>query len=126
MVKDKREHSRSLALKAKKESSDEDSSTSDSEDKEYATAVKNLRISLKDEDDSQGNHMMNESRSKEEDMTKMEIAKENALDVEIQNISLENFQCYKEAKTKGLLFEGMVEGEKPLVVRPVQEQVPFG
>ncbi|GKC92714.1 hypothetical protein Tco_1158156, partial [Tanacetum coccineum] len=31
MVKDKREQSRSLALKAKKESSDEDSSTSDSE-----------------------------------------------------------------------------------------------
>ncbi|GKC11041.1 zf-CCHC domain-containing protein [Tanacetum coccineum] len=36
MVKDKREKSRSRALKAKKESSDEDSLTSDSEDKEYA------------------------------------------------------------------------------------------
>ncbi|GJX49613.1 hypothetical protein Tco_0276458 [Tanacetum coccineum] len=32
MVKDKREKSRSLALKSKKESSGEDSSTSDSED----------------------------------------------------------------------------------------------
>ncbi|GJY59229.1 zf-CCHC domain-containing protein [Tanacetum coccineum] len=40
MVKDKREQSRSLALKAKKEFSDEDSSTSDSEDEEYAMAVK--------------------------------------------------------------------------------------
>nr|GEY10798.1 integrase, catalytic region, zinc finger, CCHC-type, peptidase aspartic, catalytic [Tanacetum cinerariifolium] len=36
MVKDKREQSRSLALKAKKESSDEDSSTSESKDEEYA------------------------------------------------------------------------------------------
>ncbi|GKF17678.1 hypothetical protein Tco_0062596 [Tanacetum coccineum] len=34
MVKGKREQNRSLALKAKKESSDEDSSTSDSEDEE--------------------------------------------------------------------------------------------
>nr|GEW50029.1 alpha/beta hydrolases superfamily protein [Tanacetum cinerariifolium] len=36
MVKGKREQSRSLALKAKKESSDEDSSISDNEDEEYA------------------------------------------------------------------------------------------
>nr|GEX34652.1 alpha/beta hydrolases superfamily protein [Tanacetum cinerariifolium] len=39
MVKDKREQSRSLALKAKKESSDEDSSLSDSEDEEYAMVI---------------------------------------------------------------------------------------
>ncbi|GKE91361.1 hypothetical protein Tco_1572456 [Tanacetum coccineum] len=43
MIKDKREQSRSLALKAKKESIDEDSSTSDSEDKEYAMAVKEFK-----------------------------------------------------------------------------------
>ncbi|GJW73883.1 zf-CCHC domain-containing protein [Tanacetum coccineum] len=43
MVKDKREQSRSLALKAKKESSDEDSSTSDSKDGEYAIAVKEFK-----------------------------------------------------------------------------------
>ncbi|GJW44950.1 hypothetical protein Tco_0073749 [Tanacetum coccineum] len=35
-VKSKREQSRSIALKARKESSDEDSSTSDSEDEEYS------------------------------------------------------------------------------------------
>nr|GEW50028.1 transposase, Ptta/En/Spm, transposase, Tnp1/En/Spm-like protein [Tanacetum cinerariifolium] len=40
MVKGKREQSRSLALKAKKESSDEDSSISDNEDEEYAMAVR--------------------------------------------------------------------------------------
>ncbi|GJR70292.1 ribosomal protein L7Ae/L30e/S12e/Gadd45 [Tanacetum coccineum] len=38
MVKGKREQNRFLALKAKKESSDEDSSTSDNEDEEYAVA----------------------------------------------------------------------------------------
>ncbi|GKB42134.1 hypothetical protein Tco_0887076 [Tanacetum coccineum] len=39
MVKGKIEQNKSLALKAKKESSDEDSSTSDSEDEEYAMAI---------------------------------------------------------------------------------------
>ncbi|GJQ98273.1 hypothetical protein Tco_0009412 [Tanacetum coccineum] len=43
MVKDKREQSRYLALKAKKESSDDDSSTSKSEDEEYAMAVKEFK-----------------------------------------------------------------------------------
>ncbi|GJU89717.1 hypothetical protein Tco_1302140 [Tanacetum coccineum] len=37
-VKSKREQSRSIALKARKDSSDDDSSTSDSEDEEYAMA----------------------------------------------------------------------------------------
>ncbi|GJQ99100.1 zf-CCHC domain-containing protein [Tanacetum coccineum] len=43
MVKDKREQSRSLMLKAKKEFSDEDSSTSDSEDEEYVMAIKEFK-----------------------------------------------------------------------------------
>ncbi|GJW72691.1 zf-CCHC domain-containing protein [Tanacetum coccineum] len=43
MFKGKREQNRSLALKAKKESSDEDSSTFDSEDKEYAMAVRDFK-----------------------------------------------------------------------------------
>ncbi|GKA62374.1 retrovirus-related pol polyprotein from transposon TNT 1-94 [Tanacetum coccineum] len=43
MVKGKREQNRSLALKANKESSDEDSLTSDSEDEEYAMAVKEFK-----------------------------------------------------------------------------------
>ncbi|GJZ52805.1 hypothetical protein Tco_0607690 [Tanacetum coccineum] len=43
MVKGKREQNRSLAFKAKKESSDEDSSTSNSEDEEYAMAVKEFK-----------------------------------------------------------------------------------
>ncbi|GJY74558.1 hypothetical protein Tco_0478989 [Tanacetum coccineum] len=43
MVKGKREQNRSLALKAKKELSNEDSSTSDSEDEEYAMAVRDFK-----------------------------------------------------------------------------------
>ncbi|GJV36738.1 hypothetical protein Tco_1409215 [Tanacetum coccineum] len=43
IVKSKREQSRTLALKAKKESSDEESSTSDSEDEEYAMAVRDFK-----------------------------------------------------------------------------------
>ncbi|GJT77938.1 hypothetical protein Tco_1044663 [Tanacetum coccineum] len=43
MVKGKREQNRSLALKAKKQSSDEDSLTSDSEDEEYAMAVRDFK-----------------------------------------------------------------------------------
>nr|GEW12682.1 zf-CCHC domain-containing protein/DUF4219 domain-containing protein/UBN2 domain-containing protein [Tanacetum cinerariifolium] len=43
MVKGKREKNRSLALKAKKVSSDEDSSTFDSEDEEYAIAVRDFK-----------------------------------------------------------------------------------
>ncbi|GKF37493.1 hypothetical protein Tco_0114251 [Tanacetum coccineum] len=43
MVKGKREQNRSLALKAKKEFSDEDSLTFDSGDEEYAMAVRDFK-----------------------------------------------------------------------------------
>ncbi|GKC22110.1 hypothetical protein Tco_1024260 [Tanacetum coccineum] len=50
LLTEKREQKRSLALKAKKESSDEDSSTSDSKDEEYAMAVRHFKNFSKDED----------------------------------------------------------------------------
>ncbi|GKC51384.1 zf-CCHC domain-containing protein, partial [Tanacetum coccineum] len=43
MVKGKKEQSRSFALKVKKEVSDEDSPSSDSEDEEYAMAIKEFK-----------------------------------------------------------------------------------
>nr|GEU64058.1 UBN2 domain-containing protein [Tanacetum cinerariifolium] len=43
IVKRKREQSRYIALKDRKESSDNDSSTSDSEDEEYAIAVRDFK-----------------------------------------------------------------------------------
>ncbi|GJS29490.1 hypothetical protein Tco_0490110 [Tanacetum coccineum] len=42
-IKSKREQSRSIALKARKESSDDDSSTFDSEDEEYAMAIRDFK-----------------------------------------------------------------------------------
>ena len=43
MVKVKKEQSKSIALKAKKDSSDEECSTSESEDEEYAMAVRDFK-----------------------------------------------------------------------------------
>ncbi|GJR33884.1 hypothetical protein Tco_1209568 [Tanacetum coccineum] len=60
MVKDKREHSRSLTLKAKKESSDDDSSTSESEDEEYAMATKNDKSKRKCFKCGDPNHLIGE------------------------------------------------------------------
>ncbi|GJT47232.1 hypothetical protein Tco_0955947 [Tanacetum coccineum] len=62
MVKGKSEQSRSFALKAKKESSDEDSSTSESDDEECAMAVKEFKKFSKDEKDLCGdpNHLIGE------------------------------------------------------------------
>nr|GEX40895.1 transposase, Ptta/En/Spm, transposase, Tnp1/En/Spm-like protein [Tanacetum cinerariifolium] len=104
IVKGKREQSRSLALKAKKESSDEESLNSDSKDEEYAMAVRDFKIffkrrgrfirQLRDERKSF-------KRSKDEKMVK---AKENALDVEIQIISSENAEATKKQKPKGFCW----------------------
>ncbi|GJZ86760.1 hypothetical protein Tco_0658370 [Tanacetum coccineum] len=71
----------SLALKAKKESSDEDSLASDSEDEEYAMAVRDFRKFFKDDVRFEYNHMMKEMYLKEVKTTKMAKAKENALNV---------------------------------------------
>ncbi|GJR72343.1 hypothetical protein Tco_0084708 [Tanacetum coccineum] len=57
LVKGKREQSRSLALKAKKESSDEENSTSGSEDEEYAMAVRDFKKFFKRQDP---NHLIGE------------------------------------------------------------------
>ncbi|GJR93243.1 hypothetical protein Tco_0265417 [Tanacetum coccineum] len=105
MVKDKREQSRSLALKAKKESSDEDNSTSDCEDEEYAMAVREFKKFFKrrgrfvrqprDERNSL-------QRSRDDKMVKV---KENDLDVEIQIISSENVQSRQETINKELSLE---------------------
>ncbi|GJW44890.1 hypothetical protein Tco_0073689, partial [Tanacetum coccineum] len=47
IVKGKKDQSKFLALKAKKESSDEESSTSESEDEEYAMVIRNFKKFLK-------------------------------------------------------------------------------
>ncbi|GKB97449.1 hypothetical protein Tco_0983586 [Tanacetum coccineum] len=100
MVKGKREQNRSLALKAKKELSDEDSSTFDSEDEEYTMAVRDFkkffrrrgRFVRQPHDERKSSQ-----RSKDDKMAK---AKENVLNVEIQIISSESVQNYQETTIK--------------------------
>nr|GEV27179.1 transposase, Ptta/En/Spm, transposase, Tnp1/En/Spm-like protein [Tanacetum cinerariifolium] len=82
MVKGKREQNRSLALKAKRESSDEDRLTSDSEDEEYAMAS-----SQRNKDDKNGNR------------------KGNVLNMEIQIILSENVENCQETIIKEPLLE---------------------
>ncbi|GJX17024.1 retrovirus-related pol polyprotein from transposon TNT 1-94 [Tanacetum coccineum] len=71
---------KSLALKAKKESSDEECSTSESEDEVYDMAVRDFKKFFK--------------------------RRENALDAATQIILLENVQNHRKTRTKELLLEG--------------------
>nr|GEW07254.1 zf-CCHC domain-containing protein/DUF4219 domain-containing protein/UBN2 domain-containing protein [Tanacetum cinerariifolium] len=106
-VKSKREQSRSIALKARKESSDDDRSTSDSEDEEYAIAVRDFNKLFK----RQGRFV----RQPHEEIksfqkiktTKMPKAKENALSVEIQIISSKNVRKYQDIIIKRHLLEDL-------------------
>ncbi|GJS40378.1 zf-CCHC domain-containing protein [Tanacetum coccineum] len=105
MVKGKREQSRSLTLKAKKESSDEESSTSDCEDGEYAMAVRDFKKFFKRRGRfvrQQRDKRKSFQKSKDDKMVK---AKENVLDAKIQITSSKNAQSHQEAKTKGILLE---------------------
>ncbi|GJV87945.1 hypothetical protein Tco_1531883 [Tanacetum coccineum] len=111
MVKDKKEQSRSLALKAKKESSDEDSLTSDSEDEEYAMTVREFKKFFK----RRGRFVRQpqderKSLAKGSRYDKMVKVKENDLDVEIQIISSKNVQSRQETIIKELSLEerGMI------------------
>nr|GEU98576.1 UBN2 domain-containing protein [Tanacetum cinerariifolium] len=100
MVKGKREKNRSLALKAKKEFSDEDSSTFNSEDKEYAMAVRDFKKIFKRRGRfvrQPHDERKSSQRNKDEKMTK---AKENASNIKIQIISLENAQNSQETIIK--------------------------
>nr|GEX97797.1 UBN2 domain-containing protein [Tanacetum cinerariifolium] len=104
MVKGKREQSRSLTLKAKKEYSDEKSSTSDSEDEEYAKVVRDFKKFFK------RRRFVRQPRDERKSFQiskddKNGKTKENTLDVEIQVTSSENAQSHQEAKTNGLLLE---------------------
>ncbi|GJT46460.1 putative reverse transcriptase domain-containing protein [Tanacetum coccineum] len=94
----KREQNRPLALKAKKKSSDENSSTSDSEDEEYAMAVRDFKKFFK----RRGRFVRqpHDERKSSIKMTKMAKAKGNALNVEKQIISSENVQNYQETIIK--------------------------
>ncbi|GJS52855.1 hypothetical protein Tco_0626217 [Tanacetum coccineum] len=105
MVKGKREQNRPLALKDKKESSDEDSSNSDSENEEYVMAVKEFKKFFK-----RRGRFARQPRDERKSFKRIRSdkdgkSKENDLDVEIQIISSENVQSHQEAIIKKLSLE---------------------
>nr|GEX48742.1 hypothetical protein [Tanacetum cinerariifolium] len=80
MVKGKREQNKSLALKDKKESSDDDSLTSNSEDEEYAIAMKKKRLKMKNVFWEASNEVLSETKFFSDDQTSLD---EKDLDNEI-------------------------------------------
>nr|GEV26577.1 UBN2 domain-containing protein [Tanacetum cinerariifolium] len=104
-IKGKKEQSRSLALKVKKEVSDKDSSSSDSEDAEYAMAVKEFKKFFNKRGRFVRQPRGDKKHSKEVEMMVMVKVKENELDVVIQITSLENVQSLQRTTIKEHLLE---------------------
>nr|GEV22946.1 copia protein [Tanacetum cinerariifolium] len=91
---------KSLALKAKKESSDEEYSTFRIEDEEYAMAVRDFKKFFKKD-----NFRTTKRHSKEAVMTRTLKVIENALDAVTRIILLENVQNHQKTRTKEPLSE---------------------
>nr|GEV45335.1 UBN2 domain-containing protein [Tanacetum cinerariifolium] len=104
-VKRKKEQSRSLELKVKKEVIDEDSSSSDSKDEEYAMVVKEFKKFFKRQGRFVRQLRGDRKHSKEVEMMVMVKVKENVLDVVIQITSLENVQSRQRTTIKEHLLE---------------------
>ncbi|GKF47737.1 hypothetical protein Tco_0137539, partial [Tanacetum coccineum] len=85
---------KSLALKAKKEFSDEECSTFGSEDEEYAMAVRDFKKFFK----RRGRFVRQSQNDKK-------TFQRSALDAEIQIILLENVRSHRETRTKEHLLE---------------------
>nr|GEV74629.1 UBN2 domain-containing protein [Tanacetum cinerariifolium] len=98
---------KSIALKAKKESSDEECSTTGSEDEEYAMVVRDFKKFFK----RRGRF----ARQPRNDKKTFQISRDdkngksnkNALDVATQIILLENVQNHRKIRTKELLSESL-------------------
>ncbi|GJV67257.1 hypothetical protein Tco_1482766 [Tanacetum coccineum] len=91
---------KSLALKAKKESSDEECLTSKSKDEEYAIAVRDFRKFFKRRGRFVRQPQNDKNTSKEAEMTRTTKMIENVLDAVIQIILLENVQNHRKTRTK--------------------------
>ncbi|GJR62287.1 putative reverse transcriptase domain-containing protein [Tanacetum coccineum] len=99
IYKGKKERVKSIALKAKKESSDDETSTSGSDDEEYAMAVRNFKSSLEERVNLLGNQEKKRSHS-DKGMRRKERVTENDLDAVIQIISLAIVQNHLVTKIK--------------------------
>nr|GEX96481.1 UBN2 domain-containing protein [Tanacetum cinerariifolium] len=95
----KMEKVKSIAMKAKKESSDDETSTFKSDDKEFTMAVKNFKSSLEERVKLLGNQEKKRSHSEKEIRRKEKMTK-NVLDAVIQIISLAIVQNYLATKIK--------------------------
>nr|GEU41354.1 hypothetical protein [Tanacetum cinerariifolium] len=91
---------KSLALKAKKESSDEECSNFESEDEEYAMAVRDFKKFFKKRVRFVRQHRNKKRHSKEAVMTRTVKVIENALDVVTRIILLENVPNHQKTRTK--------------------------
>nr|GEU77444.1 UBN2 domain-containing protein [Tanacetum cinerariifolium] len=106
-VKSKKEQCRSIALKARKKSSDDDSLTSNSEDEEYAMAVRDFKKFFK----RRGRFVRKPyeerklfQRNKDDKNGKGE---RKCFKCGVQIISSENVQNYQDIKIKRLLLEDL-------------------
>nr|GEV74382.1 zf-CCHC domain-containing protein/UBN2 domain-containing protein [Tanacetum cinerariifolium] len=104
IVKEKVER-KSLALKAKKKSSDEECSTFESEDEEYAMAVRDFKKFFKRRGRFVRQPQSTKRHSKEVMMTKTVKVIESALDVATRIILLENVQNHQKRRIKEHLSE---------------------
>ncbi|GKB17826.1 hypothetical protein Tco_0851749 [Tanacetum coccineum] len=95
----KKERVKSIALKAKKESSDDETSTSRSDDEEYAMAVRNFKKFFRRKGKFVKNKRLIES-FRQRDEKKGKKVTGNALDAVIQIISLEIVQNHLVTKIK--------------------------
>ncbi|GJS63391.1 retrovirus-related pol polyprotein from transposon TNT 1-94 [Tanacetum coccineum] len=96
---------KSLALKAKKESSDEECLTSGSKDEEYVMAVRDFKKFFKRKGRFVRQPGTTKRLSKEAVMTRTVKVIEKALDAATQIILLENVQNHQRTRTKELLSE---------------------
>ncbi|GJU00152.1 hypothetical protein Tco_1110490 [Tanacetum coccineum] len=107
IYKGKKERVKSIALKAKKESSDDETLTSGSDDEEYAMAVRNLKSSLEERVNLLGNQNKKRSHS-DKGMRRKGRVTGNDLDAVIQIISLAIVQNYLATKIKRHSLEVLV------------------
>ncbi|GJY94756.1 hypothetical protein Tco_0511117 [Tanacetum coccineum] len=99
IYKGKTERVKSIALKAKKESSDDKTSTSVSDDEKYAMSIRNFKKIFRRKGDLLANHERRRSHSGK-GMTRKARVIGNTLDAVIQIISLANVQSLHETRIK--------------------------
>ncbi|GJV21803.1 hypothetical protein Tco_0764834 [Tanacetum coccineum] len=101
---------KSIALKVKKDSSDEECSTSNSEDEEYAMAVRDFKKFFKRRGRFRWRHLEMTKRKRQFQrsvMTRTVKVIENALDTATRIILLENVQTHRKTRTKDLLSKAL-------------------